>query len=186
MIYCSVKYCCSNSSIPGVILHSIREEWLNLVDWKRPNPNVICNEHFPSYIKVNGKKLSKSAVPSIFNIIGAVQNCSLETVLNEYNYAVPAIQKLKKMYDGNTSKGKKFQNQSYSLKAQKRKLDEKIRSLESVIVEIKDKFSLPEETINLLHSSASKILEELFQRVIKKLKYSDCRDKYLPALRSFA
>ena len=23
MIYCSVKYCCSNSSIPGVILHSI-------------------------------------------------------------------------------------------------------------------------------------------------------------------
>ena len=109
---------------------------------------------------MNGKKLSKSAVPSIFNIIGAVQNCSLETVLNEYNYAVPAIQKLKKMYDGNTSKRKKFQNQ-------KRKLDEKIRSLESVIVEIKDKFSLPEETINLLHSSASKILEELFQRVIK-------------------
>jgi len=49
--------------------------------------------------------LSKSAVPSIFNIIGAVQNCSLETVLNEYNYAVPAIQMLKKMYDGNTSKG---------------------------------------------------------------------------------
>ena len=48
MIYCEVKYCCSNSSIPGVILHSIREEWLNLVDWKRPNPNVICNEHFPS------------------------------------------------------------------------------------------------------------------------------------------
>jgi len=41
-----------------------------------------------------------------------------------------------------------------------------------VIVEIKDKFSLPEETINLLHSSASKILEELFQRVLKKLKYS--------------
>jgi len=39
---------------------------------------------------------------------------------------------------------KKIQNQSYSLKAQKRKLDEKIRSLESVIVEIKDKFSLPE------------------------------------------
>ena len=186
MIYCSVKYCCSNSSIPGVILHSIREEWLNLVDWKRPNPNVICNENFPSYIKVNGKKLSKSAVPSIFNIIGAVQNCSLETVLNEYNYAVPAIQKLKKMYDGNTSKRKKFQNQSYSLKAQKRKLDKKIRILESVIVEIKDKFSLPEVTINLLHSSASKILEELFQRVIKKLKYSDCRDKYLPALRSFA
>ena len=57
-------------------------------------------------------------------------------------------------------------------------LDEKNRSLESVIVEIKDKFSLAEETINLLHSSASKILEELFQRVIKKLKYSDCRDKY--------
>ena len=23
MIYCSVKYCCSNNSIPGVILHSI-------------------------------------------------------------------------------------------------------------------------------------------------------------------
>ena len=23
MIYCSVKYCCSNSSIPGIILHSI-------------------------------------------------------------------------------------------------------------------------------------------------------------------
>ncbi len=68
-----------------------------------------------------------------------------------------------------TSKGKKFQNQSYSLKAQK-KLDEKIRSLESVIVEIKDKFSLPDETINLLHSSASKILEELFQRVTKKVK----------------
>ena len=120
MIYCSVKYCCSKSSLPGVILHSIREEWLNLVDWKRPNPNVICNEHFPSYIKVNGKKLSKSAVPSIFNIIGAVQNCSLETVLNEYSYAVPAIQNLKKMYDENTSKGKKFQNQSYSLKAPKK------------------------------------------------------------------
>ena len=77
---------------------------------------------FPSYIKVNGKKLSTSAVPSIFNIIGigAVQYCSLETVLNEYNYAVAAVQKLKKMYDGNTSKGKKFQNQSYFLKAQKK------------------------------------------------------------------
>ena len=37
---------------------------------------------------MNGKKLSKSATPSIFNIIGAVQNCSLETVLNEHNYAV--------------------------------------------------------------------------------------------------
>ena len=110
MIYCSVKYCSSNSSIPGVILHSIREEWLNLVDWKRPNPNGICNKHFPSYIKVNGKKLSKSAVPTIFNIIGAFQNCFLETVLNKYNYAVPAIQKLKKIYDGNTNKGKKFQN----------------------------------------------------------------------------
>ena len=68
------------------------------------------------------------------------------------------------------AKGKKIQNQSYSLKAQKRKLDEKIRSLESVIVEIKDKFSLPDEPINLLHSSASKILEELFQRVTKKFK----------------
>jgi len=71
------------------------------------------------------------------------------------------------MHDGNTSKGKKFQNQSYCLKAQKRKLDEKIRSLKSVIVKIKDTFSLPEETINLLHSSASKILEKLFQRVKK-------------------
>ena len=184
MIYCSVKYCCSNSSIPEVILHSIREEWLNLVDWKRPNPNVICNKHFPSYIKVNGKKLSKSAVPSIFNISGAVQNCSLETVLNEQNYAVQLLKSKRKCMT--ETQGKKFQNQSYSLKAQKRKLYEKIRSLESVIVEIKDKFSLPEETINLLHSSASKVLEELFQRVIKKLKYSDCRDKYLPALRSFA
>ena len=99
-------------------------------------------------------------------------------VLNEHNYAVAAIQKLKKMYDGNTSKGKKFQNQSYSLKAQKRKLVKIIASLESVIVEIKYNFSLPEETLNLLHSSSSKILEDLFQRVIKKLKYSDCRDKY--------
>ena len=62
----------------------------------------------------------------------------------------------------------------------------KENSTKKFAVEIKDKFSLPEETINLLHSSASKILEELFQKVIKKLKYSDCRDKYLPALRSFA
>ena len=66
-------------------------------------------------------------------------NCSERTKLCR-----PAIKKQKKMYDGNTRKGKKFQNQSYSLKAQKRKLYEKIRSLESVIVEIKDKFSLPE------------------------------------------
>ena len=56
---------------------------------------------------MNGKKFSKTAVPSIFNIIGAVQNCSLKTVLNEYSYAVPAIQNLKKMYDENTSKGEK-------------------------------------------------------------------------------
>jgi len=75
------------------------------------------------------------------------------------------------------AKGKSSKIRVIPLKLQK-KLDEKIRSLESVMVEIKDKFSLPEETINLLHSSASKILEELFQRVIKKLKYSDCRDKY--------
>ena len=75
---------------------------------------------------MNGKKLSKSAAPSIFNIIGAVQNYSLETVLNEYNYAVPAIQKLKKMYDGNKSKGKKFQNQSYSLKAPKKNSTKKL------------------------------------------------------------
>ena len=27
MIYCSVKYCCSNSSIPGVILHSIMKSF---------------------------------------------------------------------------------------------------------------------------------------------------------------
>ena len=31
MIYCSVKYCCSNSSIPGVILHS------NMKSIKTPN-----------------------------------------------------------------------------------------------------------------------------------------------------
>ena len=117
-----------------------------------------------------GKSCQSLLSPQFFNNIGAVQNCFLETVLNEYNYAVPAIQKLKKMYVGNTSTGKKFQNQSYPPKPQKRKLDEKIRSLESVIVEIKDKFSLPEETINLFHSSASKILEELFHRVIKKVK----------------
>ena len=84
------------------------------------------------------------------------------------------------------AKGKNSKIRVIPLNLKKRKLDEKILSLESVIFEIKDKFSLPEETINLLHSSASKILEELFQRVIKKLKYSDCRDKYLPALRSFA
>ena len=169
MIYCSVKYCCSNSSIPGVILHSIREEWLNLVDWKRPNPNIICKEHFPSYIKVNGKKLSKSAVPSIFNTIGAVQNCFLETVLNEYNYAVPAIQKLKKMYDGKTSKGKKFQNQSYSLKAQKKKTRRK--NSQSRICDCRNKRQvLFTKGKNLLHTSASKILEKLFQRVIKKVK----------------
>ena len=62
------------------------------------------------------------------------------------------------MYDGNTSKRKKFQIRVIPSKLKK----EKIRSLDSEIVEIKDKFSLPEETINLLHSSASKILEELF------------------------
>ena len=32
MIYCSVKYCCSNNSIPGVILHSIMKSI------KTPNP----------------------------------------------------------------------------------------------------------------------------------------------------
>ena len=74
------------------------------------------------------------------------------------------------MYDGNTRKGKNSKIRVIPTKLKKRKLDEKIRSLKSVIVEIKDKFSLPEETINLLHSSASKILDELFQRVIKKVK----------------
>ena len=70
---------------------------------------------------------------------------------------------------GTRAKGKNSKIRVIPSKLKKRKLDEKIRSLESVIVEIKDKFSLPEETINLLHSSASQILE-LFQRVIKKLK----------------
>ena len=65
------------------------------------------------------------------------------------------------------AKGKSSKIRVIPSKLKKRKLDEKIRSLESVIVEIKDKFSLPEETMNFLHSSASKILEELFQRVIK-------------------
>ena len=53
------------------------------------------------------------------------------------------------MFGGNTSKGKKFQNLSHSLKAQKRKLDEKICSLEAVIVEIKDKFSLTRRNYKL-------------------------------------
>ena len=66
------------------------------------------------------------------------------------------------------AKGKNSKIRVIPLNLKKRKLDEKILSLESVIFEIKDKFSLPEETINLLHSSASKILEELFQRFIKK------------------
>ena len=49
------------------------------------------------------------------------------------------------MYDGNTRKGKNSKIRVIPTKLKKRKLDEKIRSLKSVIVEIKDKFSLPEE-----------------------------------------
>ena len=92
-----------------------------------------------------GKSCQSLLFPQFLTLSELFRTAPLETVLNEYNYAVPAIQKLKKMYDGNTSKGKKFQNKSYSLKAQKRKLDEKIRSLESVMVEIKDKFSLKDK-----------------------------------------
>ena len=65
------------------------------------------------------------------------------------------------------AKGKNSKIRVIPSKLKKQNSTKKIGSLESVTVEIKDKFSLPEETMNLLHSSASKILEELFQRVKK-------------------
>ena len=49
MIYCSVKYCCSNSSIPGVILHSIMKPI------KTPNhPAYHWSTHWPLEVWVRG------------------------------------------------------------------------------------------------------------------------------------
>jgi len=42
MIYCSVKYCCSNSSIPGVILHSIKIPNHPAYHWSTLWPLEVC------------------------------------------------------------------------------------------------------------------------------------------------
>ena len=49
MIYCSGKYCCSNSSIPGVILHSIMKSI------KTPNhPTYHWSALWPLEVRVRG------------------------------------------------------------------------------------------------------------------------------------
>ena len=166
MIYCSVKYCCSKSSIPGVILHSIREEWLNLVDWKRPNPNIICNEHFPSYIKWMGKSCQSLLLPQFLTLSELFRTAPWKLFWT--NIIIP-YSKAKGNVWRKHEKREKIPKSELFPQSSKKKTRRK--NSQSRICDCRNKRQvLFTRDINLLHSSASKILEELFQRVIKKVK----------------
>ena len=82
--YCSVKNCKNNSENREIVIHKIKREWRDIVDWKTSTPHKICSDHFSKsdYLS-DGKKLKKDAKPSkcvrVYNY-----------VLHDHAYALPS------------------------------------------------------------------------------------------------
>ena len=170
--------------------HNIQKEWKEQVNWKTKHPILICSEHFDKdfYRKLDSKILRNCAVK-----MGCVNN-SLQVARHDHTYQRENLSKeqLFERLQQSTLKAKEFQQKLHSSEKKKRKLEEKVERLEETITNLKEKFSIPDETLIILQSAASKVPEQLFNRTVKKIKFSETEPgtsyerTYHPALRSFA
>ena len=125
--------------------------------------------------------------------MGCVNN-SLQVARHDHTYQRENLSKeqLFERLQQSTLKAKEFQQKLHSSEKKKRKLEEKVERLEETITNLKEKFSIPDETLIILQSAASKVQEQLFNRTVKKIKFSETEPgtsyerTYHPALRSFA
>ena len=194
MKYCSVKNCVNNVVSGSEIFHNIRKECKEQVIWKTKHPIFICSEHFDNscYRNKDSKILKNGAVPSIFKM-GCVNN-SLQVARHDHTYQRENLSKeqLFERLQQSSLKAKEFQQKLHLSEKKKRKLEEKVERLEETITNLKEKFSIPDETLIILQSAASKVPEQLFNRTVKKIKFSETEPgtsyerTYHPALRSFA
>ena len=93
-------------------------------------------------------------------------------VLLDHSYAKPDHDELCRRLQDSENKVKEYAKKLYRVNGEKRKLEEKVRNLEHVLSECKEKFSISDESMDILSKAASKVPKDLFERAIKKLKYS--------------
>ena len=180
MKYCSIKWCKTKSG-DKISLHNVKKEWLTLAKWKNDSPTRICSLHLEKkfFATSTQKYLRKNAVPSKY------LSDDYTNVLHDHCYAVPCAQELLRKLHESDSKVEHYAKKLYKSESVKRKLHEKVRTLEDAVSECKSKFSLTENSFEELKKASAKVPMELFERVAKKHKYF-IRPMYSPAIRKFA
>ena len=177
MKYCSVLGCKTTNKTKGKVLHVVKKEWIDLVDWKTTNPSRICEDHFDSKYKKGSKKLDRLAKPH--------QQARLPAnlVKLDHNYALP--EDVGERWRKSEEKAKMYANRLYESNRGKRKLEEKIHDLESVLIACKKQCNVSDESLEVLKRAASEVPRELLTRAVKKIKCS-YTPNYSPVLKKFA
>ena len=178
--YCSVKNCKNTSEDRGIVLHIIKNEWKNVVDWKTETPYRICSAHFiESNYLTDGKNLTYDAKPSRCITVNKSH------VLHDHAYALPTADILAERLKKSEEENRSVKRELKKCKAEKRKLEDEIDGLDSVLRECKRKFNISQTSVEALEALSSSIPKELFDRAAKKMKFGS-NPPYSRALKKFA
>ena len=170
--------CKTTNKTKDKVLHRVKKEWSDCLIWKTSNPSRVCSDHFDSKsYKKGSKKLENNAQPHQEAISQA------ECVKLDHNYALPEDvgERLKKSDDMANMYAKRL----YESNREKRKLENKIQDLESVLTACKTKCNISDESLEVLKSAASEVPRELLARAVKKIKCS-YTPNYSPVIKKFA
>ena len=174
--YCCVSGCYTKGG-SGIPLYTFKKDWLALAKWKNSSPKTICGLHFEKNIDCEKRNnLTKQCKPTIF---------PSSHIRLDHNYCLPPPEELLKRKEASDKKFEQITKKLYNTTGTKRKLEEKVKSLESLLSECEQKFSIPEDTMQVLQKAASKVPKTLFERTVKKLKY-DQRPFYSPEIKRFS
>ena len=144
-------------------MHIIRKEWINIVDWKTSTPYIICSVHFiESDYSADGKKLKNDAKPSRYVRV------NVSHVLHDHAYALPSADILAERLKKSEEETRSVKRELKKCKAEKRKLEDEIDGLDSVLRECKQKFNISQTSLEALEALSSTIPKKLFDRAAKK------------------
>ena len=167
MRYCSVKDCISTSSCKNVILHMIKEKWIEIVKWKTDSPSRICSRHFENkcYRSLCGKKLWNNAVACTIDLV-VTTDFHVQVIKKDHNYTLPSSKESIQLLQESAEMGMRVRcyNVQNNLKVWK---------ISRIHLKLVAK-NIPSKKVpwSLLFASVSQIPGEIFQRIGERRKSS--------------
>ena len=163
---CSVKDCNSTSSCKNVILHMIKEQWIEIVKWKTDSPSRICSRHFENkcYRSLCGKKLWNNAVACTIDLV-VTTDFHVQVIKKDHNYTLPSSKESIQLLQESAEMGMRVR--CYNLQN-----NLKLWKISRIHLKLRAK-NIPSKKVpwSLLIASVSQIPGEIFQRIGKDVSH---------------